>query len=264
MARRTHVSRGTWCPPPRKDPGRHSCCMHVDGPPPDRPDLALYSQDEQFALGAAPTWDNPDMLTNFWNPFKLMPEISVTARNLSPTASAVNGQLSIYISTFGLGMPRQLLSSKALNLPPGQQTTLLYPLSQAILSAAEQRIGTYAVISHPHDARRINNTGAQLIADAFTTQVGRSFGVTFPVMNPLASPQVITLGVLPNDLNAVISPSTRAFAPLEQIIATLSLQVPAAIHGTPGAPARRDATTVAWGADGKVIGGLTYVIWIDN
>jgi hypothetical protein len=232
--------------------------MHVDGPPPDRPDLALYSQDEQFALGAAPTWDNPDMLTNYWNPFKLLPEISVTVRNLSPTASAVNGQLSIYISTFGLGLPRQLLSSQALNLAPGQQTTLLFPLSQAILNATEQRIGTYAVISHPHDARSINNTGAQLIADAFTTQVGRSFSVTFPVMNPLAVPQVLTLSVLANELNAVISPASRAFAPLEQIMATLTLQVPGSIHGTPSAAARRDATTVARGA------GLTYVIWIDN
>jgi hypothetical protein len=238
--------------------------LRVDGPPPDRPDLAIYSQDEQFASGAAPTWDNPDLLTNYWNPFKLLAEISVTVRNLSPTASAVNGQVSVYISTFGLGMPRQLLSSQALSLPPGQQATLLYPLSQAILNAAEQRIGTYVTISHPHDARGINNAGAQLIADAFISVVGRSFGVTFPVMNPVAAPQVLTLGVLPNDLNAVISPATRAFAPLEQIMATLTLQVPGSIHGAPGAAARRDATTVARGADGKVIGGLTYVIWIDN
>jgi hypothetical protein len=236
----------------------------VDGPPPDRPDLAIYSQDEQLALGVGPTWDNPDMVTNFWNPFKLLPETSVTVKNLSPKASAVNGQVSLYTSEFGLGMPQTLLSSKAVNLGPSQQAVLLFPLSQAVLGLADQRIGTYVRIDHPYDANPINNTGSQLIADAYTSAVGRALSVTFPVRNPLASPQQITLSALPNELSAGITPATRAFAPLEQIVATLAVQVPAAIQGSPGAEARRDVTIIARGAAGEVIGGLTYVIWIDS
>lgn len=257
-------SKRSWCQPPRNALGRDGCCITIDGPPPNRPDLAIYSQDEQFALGFAPTWDNPDVVTNYWNPFKLLPEMSVTVRNLSPTAGAVNGQVSLYISEFGLGMPRALLSSKAINLAPSQQEVLLFPLSQTVLGRADQRIGTYVRIGHPYDSVPINNAGSQLIADAYTSAVSRAFSVTFPVRNPLDSPQQISLSALPNELNATITPATRTFAPLEQIAATVALQVPGAIHGSPAAEARRDVTIIARGAAGEVIGGLTYVIWIDD
>ena len=262
--RLSQSSKRSWCQPPRSSPGRDCCCITVDGPPPDRPDLAIYSQDEQFASGAAPTWDNPDIVTNYWNPFKLQPETSVTIRNLSTTAGAVNGQVSLYISEFGLGMPQTLLSRKAINLGPSQNDILLFPLSQAALGLADQRIGTYVRIDHPYDSTPINNAGSQLIADAYTSAVGRAFSVTFPVRNPLDSPQQITLSALPSELNTAITPATRAFAPLEQIVATVALQVPGAIHGSPAAEARRDVTIIALGAAGEVIGGLTYVVWIDN
>ena len=262
--RLSQSSKRSWCLPPRNAPGRDCCCITVDGPPPNRPDLAIYSQDEQFALGVAPTWDNPDIVTNYWNPFKLLPETSVTVKNLSPTAGAVNGQVSLYISEFGLGMPRSLLSSQAVNLGPSQQVVLLFPLSQAVLGLADQRIGTYVRIDHPYDSTPINNTGSQLIADAYTSTAGRAFSVTFPVRNPLDSPQQITLSALPNDLSAAITPATRAFAPIEQITASLAVRVPGAIHGSPGSEVRRDVTVIARGAAGEVIGGMTYVIWIDN
>jgi hypothetical protein len=83
-------------------------------------------------------------------------------------------------------------------------------------------------------------------------------------MNPLATAQQLTLSVLPNQLNATVAPTARVFAPLEQIVATLAIHVPATVHGTGAAAVRSDATVVARGADGGVIGGLTYVIWIDN
>lgn len=255
---------GQWCRPLRKDPDRRSCCVRIDGPPPDRPDLATYSQEEQFSLGAAPTWDSPDIVTNQWTPFHLYPETTVTLRNLSPTVSAVNGVVSLYTSLFGLGMPRALLASQAVNLSPGQEVTLLFPLSQAILNAADQRIGTFVRIDHPYDAKRINNSGSQLLADAYTSAAGRQFSVTFPVMNPLATAQQISLSVLPNQLNAVVTPGSQLFAPLEQIVATLSIQVPGSMHGTPGAAIRSDATVVGRNADNTLLGGLTYVIWIDN
>lgn len=255
----------SWCHPPSTSPGRDCCCIMVDGPPPNRPDLAIYSQDEQFVLGVAPTWDNPDIMTNQWNPFKLYSEISVTIKNRSPTVGAVNGTLSLYISQFGLGMPRTHLSSQVVSVGPSQQVGLLFPLPQTVLGWADQRIGTYVRIDHPYDSIAINNTGSQLLADAFTSSVGRTFSVTFPVRNPLNSPQQITLSALPNELSAMITPPTRGFAPLEQIVASLELQVPGAIHRSPsGVDERRDVTVIARGAAGEVIGGLTYVIWIDN
>lgn len=252
-----------WCLPAQRD-RRRCCCVAVDGQLPDRPDLAIYSQDEQFASGLVPTWDNPDILTNYWSPFRLMPETSVTVRNLSPSAAAANAQVLLFISTFGLGVPQALLSSQTVSLAPGQSATLLFPLSQAILNAADQRIGSHVRIIHPSDRRPLNNAGSQVLADAYTSANGRSFSVTFPVMNSLSTPQEITVGALPNMLSATVAPATRPFNPLEQVTATLTLQVPAALHGTPTAPAREDASVVAYGADGRVIGGLTYVIWIDD
>ena len=70
--------------------------------------------------------------------------------------------------------------------------------------------------------------------------MGRAFSVTFPVRNPLDSTQQITLEVLPNDLGAAITPAVRAFAPQEQIVASLAIQVPMATHGAPGAEVQRD------------------------
>jgi hypothetical protein len=252
------------CSPGPQD-RRHGCCIAVSTPTIDRPDLATYSQLEQLAGGNAPTWDSPDIVTNYWNPFQLMPSSTVTVRNLSATAAASNVNVLFYTAPFGIGLPWQLLASQPqVALGPGQATTLSYPLPQSLLTAADQRLATYVRIIHPADTHLINNTGYQSIADAFTSVEGRSFAVTFPVCNPLATPQTLSLSVLPNMLGAVISPATYAFSPLEQIMATLAINVPAALHGTPAASVRQDATVVAYGADGGLIGGLTYVIWIDN
>lgn len=252
----------SWCSPPRIE-RRACCCVSIDSPP-DRPDLAIYSQDEQLALGAVPTWDSPDLLTNYWSPFRLMPETGVTVRNLSPTAAAVNVQVSLYTSAFGIGAARSFMSSLIVNLAPLQSSTLLFPMTQALLNSAEQRIGVYVKITHPHDRRQINNAGAQLLADAYTTASGRNFSVTFPIMNPLATSQQITVAAFPNQLGATVTPSVRMFNPLEQVLATMTLHVPSALHGTPAAPVRQDVTVAGYGGDGRVIGGLTYVIWIDD
>ncbi|CAN7741154.1 hypothetical protein [Variovorax sp. LjRoot178] len=253
----------SWCSQLRID-RRGCCCIAVDGPPPNRPDLAIYSQEEQFAMGAVPTWDNPDLLTNYWSPFKLMPETSVTVRNLSSTTAAVNVQVSLYTSAFGIGAARDLMSSLIVHLAPLHSSTLLFPMTQALLNSAEQRIGVYVKITHPHDRRQINNAGAQLLADAYTSASGRNFSVTFPITNPLSTPQEISVAAFPNMLGATITPDVRTFSPLEQVPATMMLHVPSTLHGTPAAPDRQEVTVVAYGGDGRIIGGLTYVIWIDD
>jgi hypothetical protein len=51
----------SWCfPQPSTEQDRIDCCGAVPIKP-LRPDLAIYSQDEKLAAGAAPTWLNPDI-----------------------------------------------------------------------------------------------------------------------------------------------------------------------------------------------------------
>ena len=252
------------CHPRRNIRSNSSCCFTPHGPPPDRPDLAIYSQDEQFASGNTPTWDSPDILTNFWNPFQLMPETQVTIRNLSPTATAANTQVFFYTATFGIGQPRTLLGSQIITLGPSQQVALAFPLPQAVLNAAEQRIAVHTKIVHPYDVKAINNEGAQLLADAYTSQSGRSFTMNFPVVNPIAANQQITLVVLPNQVSASVSPASNVFGPLQQLTGVLTVHVPNTIHGSPAAPVRCDVTVVGRDAAGKLLDGLTCVVWVDN
>ena len=64
--------------------------MAVSDVPIRRPDLAIYSQLEEIAAGHIPRWDNPDIVTNDWGPFRLMDEARITVRNLSADTPAVN------------------------------------------------------------------------------------------------------------------------------------------------------------------------------
>ena len=258
------AERGRACAPKRRQTTGTDCCFTPSGPPPDRPDLATYSQQEQFALGNAPTWDSPDILSNFWNPFRLMPEITVTVRNLSPSATAVNGQVMLSTATFGIGNPRTPLGSQLVTLAPGQQTNLVFPLPQAVLNAAEQRIALNVRLVHPYDAKAINNLGSQLLADAYTSKVGRNITVQFPLVNPQSAAQHVTLQALPNLLSATVTPVNPLLGPAQQVMATLHMLVPAALHGTAAAPVRADVTIVGRDGVGALIDGLTYVIWVDD
>jgi hypothetical protein len=117
---------------PEKRPERPGCCMFLGkNDPVLYPDPGLYSQAEQIALGNVPDWDNPDIVTNDWSPFHLMPESKITIHNYSSTVSAVNTLVHFSISPFGIGMPRTLIASKQLSLAPASQIDLFYPLPQA-------------------------------------------------------------------------------------------------------------------------------------
>ena len=82
------ISDTPWCRPqrPRR---RGTCCVPVSKPP-ERPDHAIYSQDQQIQAGQIPSWDSPDILTNRDVPWTLHAETQVTVRNLSPQVAAVN------------------------------------------------------------------------------------------------------------------------------------------------------------------------------
>jgi len=184
-------------------------------------------------------------------------------RNLSASVSAANVRVHFAVSTFGIGTQRTPLGAQTTNLAPGQEVLLKYPLPQAVLNG-EPRIGTHVVIEHAADANLGNNRGEQTIDGLFTSQAGRDLQLKFPVRNPLASPQQITLSVTANDVGAVVAPAVRGFAAFEQIQATLAVSVPDSLHGAAGADVRREITVMGWDQGNHLIGGLTFILRIDD
>jgi hypothetical protein len=259
-----------WCQPTPRPIGRGTCCVEIDKPP-DRPDLAIYSQDEQFAAGNPPTWANPDIVRNS----KSLQDVRVTVRNLSRTTSAVNGMIEFSTSRFGIGVSRTVESAKRISLPAGGQIELPFKTIEVFVPAPLSPVafeGVHIRLEHPYDSHTINNRGSSMEAEALTSYVGRTFSLLFDVVNQATSSQAIALSLLSNDLNSSVhfGPATlpivspRVFAPLEQFLATLSIQVPNSFHGAPGAPIRKDVTVVGRGPDGRVIDGVTCVVRIDN
>lgn len=258
LASRSSVSR---CRPQRKKP-RTSCCVTIEKPP-ERPDPASYSQEEKLALGQIPSWNSPDITTNNWSPFKLKPEAEVKVRNLSTTASAVNALVHFYVSQFGIGMARSLMSSTMVNLSPSQEQTLLFPFSQAVLSGSPT-IGVYTKIEHSSDIKLINNNGGQVHHGVMTSESGRNFTFQFPVVNAQNAASQVTLSVMPNVLSGTVSPASKNCAPWEQFMATVTFHVPGSIHGTPAAYVEKEVTVVGRFGNGALIGGVTYVVRVDD
>jgi hypothetical protein len=236
----------------------------VRNTPIERPDLAIYSQDEVVAGGGAPSWDSPDILTNHWAPFRLMEEARVTVRNLSPTTSAANALVHFYTSPFGIGTRRQLRLTRMVSIAKASQVQLLFPLHQEVL-AGDPRTGVHIVIEHPTDEKPINNSGSQVHDGGYTSESGRSFDVDIPVLNDAGLTRQITLAVLPTDLLASVTPASRVFGPFEQVVATLHVEVPAFLVGTPAAEIHRAVTVIGRvGAAGPVLGGVTRLLRINN
>lgn len=244
-----------WCRPTRWQRG--SCCVAVSKPP-ERPDPAIYSQIQQIAIGQIPTWNSPDITTNFDIPWKLMPEVQVTVRNLSPNVSAVNAQVQVSLSGYGIGLPKTPLSNKLVNLAPRQDLGLAFALPAGVM-AGPQSIGFFVQIYHPNDAVEINSYGAQVLTAFQTSLAGRSVDVDVPVANPAGAGKSITLAVLPNSVGATITPASHAFAPFEQITGKLHVTVPSGLHNT-----NETVSVVAHDGSGGLIGGASLIIWVDD
>jgi hypothetical protein len=244
-----------WCRPTRRQ--RNACCVTVSKPP-ERPDPAIYSQAQQIAAGQIPSWNSPDITTNFDIPWTLMPEVQVTVRNLSPNVSAVNAQVQVSLSGYGIGLPKTPLSNKLVNLAPGADLGLSFPLPAAVM-AGPHSIGFFVQIYHPNDAVEINSYGAQVLTAFQTSVSGRSVTVDVPVANPSGGAQTITLAVLPNSVGATITPASHAFAPMEQIVAKLHVHVPGGLHNT-----NETVSVVARDGSGALIGGASLIIWVDD
>lgn len=258
---REEVSR---CRPSRRSDPR-GCCFYLGKDDPvEYPDPAIYSQAEQLALGNIPDWDNPDITTNNWEPFRLMPESQVVVHNLSPTVSSVNTLVHFSISPFGIGMPRTIIATQRVSIPPASQAQLSFPLPQAVLQG-DQRIGVYVHIEHPGgDMNYQNNDGEQVHDGSYTTDSGRVFDLVIPVYNDSNFARAILLSVMPTDIVASISPSSHTFAPHEQIVATLHIEVPGFLVGSSSNIINRAVTVVGRLSSGGLIGGATKLLRINN
>jgi hypothetical protein len=249
---------------PKQSTQQGDCCTYLSpNHPIERPDLAIYSQDEQLALGSLPSWDNPDIITNSWRPFTLFPSSKIIVRNLSPKVSAVNALVHFFISPFGIGMPRTLLATKMVSISPSAQVELDFPLDATTL-AGDQRIGVYIVLEHPQDGKSINNRGEQVHIGAYTTESGRIFDVTIPVLNNTNFTQKMVFSVLPTDLSALVSPTSHTFAQQEQININLHIEVPAALLGTLNNVINRAVTVIAKLDTGELVGGVSRLLRIDS
>lgn len=250
---------------PRKRSDPRGCCLYLSpNDPVEYPDPGIYSQAEQIALGNVPDWDNPDITTNNWEPFRLVPESQVTVHNYSPKVSSVNTLVHFSISPFGIGMPQTLIATKQVSIPPASATQLSFPLPQSVLKG-DQRIGVYIRIEHAGgDMNYHNNDGAQVHDGSYTTESGRNFTLALPVYNDNNFSRQIQLSVMPTDVIASITPASHMFAPHEQIIASLHIEVPSFLVGSSSSIINRAVTVVGRLTTGELVGGATKLMRINN
>ena len=249
------------CTGTRKKPNK-SCCIEVDPEKIRHPDLAIYSQLEEIQEGNQPNWDSPDITTNHWKPFRLMETATVRVRNLSADTPASNALVHYSISPFGIGTPKELKLTKKVNVPASAEIELQFPLDSETLNG-DQRVGVHIDIEHPHDEYLINNMGSQVHDGSYTSEVGRTHSIQIPVVNNSGLSRTIQLSVLPTDIIATISPSSHHLAPHEQIIATLSMEVPGFLSGAADSVINRSVTVIGR-VGGELIGGVTKLLRIDN
>ncbi len=236
--------------------------IHTDDPV-GKPDLAIYSQIEKMAGGNPPSWDSPDIVTNDWRPFRLRNEANVKIRNLSQTVPAINAIIHYSTSPFGIGTSQQLRLSKSVNIAPGSEIELVFPLDQETLKG-DPRVGVHILIEHPHDPVMINNKGSQVHDGGYTSEDGRNFTIQIPVFNKSNFPRQIFYSIMPTDIVASLSAGSHSFLPLEQKILSLDIQVPGQLSGTAGNYLSRAVTVVGRLSGGELIGGVTRLIRVDN
>ena len=90
------------CSPHRQSGLADGCCVRLNIPP-ERPDLAVYSQEEEFAKGVTPTWDSPDVVVYDAN-MQILPEASITIRNLE---ASVKSRLRVRAARHGRSMEEE-------------------------------------------------------------------------------------------------------------------------------------------------------------
>src|SRR6202000_2035190 len=109
-----------------------------------------------------------------------------------------------------------------------------------------------------------NNDGAQVHDGSYTTESGRTFTLAIPVLNNSNFTRQIQLAIMPTDLIATISNSNHTYAPYEQAIAQLHIEVPSFLVGSGSNIIERAVTVIRRLSDGALIGGATKLLRINN
>lgn len=245
----------------RREPKPATCgCVPVAEDDIRRPDLAIYSQDEELAAGGTPSWDSPDIITNSWRPFRLNDEAQVKVRNVS-AVPAGGALVHYYTSPFGIGMQKTLLQTRRVDVPQGTEVTLNFPLDHAT-KTGDPRVGVHIAIEHPHDSAEINNRGSQVHDGSYTSEVGRTHTISIPVRNESNFPRTMTFEVLPSSLTATLSKASHAFGPWEQISVDMTVTVPGSIAAVPGSPPQHGISMLARSGS-EVVGGATKLMRVD-
>ena len=252
-------NRCEWRPKPKRP---HCKCISTDQPP-KRPDPAIYSQPQRLSSGQSASWESPDIQTNWWDDWRFMDSIQIRIHNESNEASAVNTLVQVRWAPFGIGTPYSTLGDQMISLGYAPDAKdLAFPINDAVRALGND-VSIQVQISHPHDKVPDNNLGYQAIHGVRTSQLGRSPSMTFAVVNASAVTQTITLVVLANDLGAAVTPANRVYAPGEQVTATLTTNIPAAIVPPAGGFLLKDATVVGYDSSGRLLGGVTLLVRVD-
>lgn len=241
----------------------HCRCIGTDQPP-KRPDPAIYSQTQRLSSGQSASWESPDIQTNWWDDWRFMESIQVRVHNASNEASAVNTLVQVRWAPFGIGTHYSALGEQLVNLGYAPDAKdLAFPINDAVRALGND-VSIQVQISHPHDKVPDNNLGYQAIHGVRTSQAGRAPSMMFAVVNPSPAPDTITLMVLANDIGAAVTPANRLYAPGEQITATLTTAMHAAIVPPAGGFVLKEATVVGYNSSGKLLGGVTLLVRIDS
>ncbi len=244
---------------------RGDCCLRVTTIPIHTPDLAIYGQEEEVLFGRQPTWNNPDITTNDWGPFRLMEAVQIRITNRSAKANAANGLVNLYVGPFGIGMPLILNSIQRVNITRGNAVELAFPVEASLRTGDTQRLSFKVVIQHPYDSNPVNNQGSQCIDGRQTSLHGRHFTVDIPVRNPHpAARRRINLQVIPGDLTASIDWDNHEFAPLEEKNVRLDVTIPDRLRETEDSSNKYPVTVIATYDGNILLGGATIIGRVDS
>jgi hypothetical protein len=249
----------------RRPPGRPAGCIPLRSDQVKDPDPATYCQALVASTGGWPTFNSPDLETVYVWPVRPIDELTMTLRNLSSEASATQTRIALTWSEWGIGLPRQAISSGYVDLAragfAGSEQKISLATPPALKAAA--RFGIFAEVVHPYDRDRTNNAGEQTV-DGFQTSAGRSKQFVIPVRNPTGAAARIDVQAGPSAVAgwATIAPSSVVLNAGAQTNVVATITVP---PGVPPAPALLIGATIdiVAGIGGQLIGGVSILIGLD-
>ena len=260
------MRRRKFCSPVRKWPSYGGCRLKINIPA-GKPEVAIYSQIEEYTNGRQPTWDSPDIDTYHGSADKvpkLLDPLIARIKNLSEVGPATNALIHCEIGEFGIGTISSRIGTQMVSIKELEQVELSFPLPPGTVNG-EQRITSHINIDLPGDLNPINNYGSQITYGGYSSVIGRDTVFDFPLLNNSGTARDFSLAVLQNDLAARVEPQDLTLAPFEQRQIRLFCTVPASVHpDIPSGVVRMEATVMCLTTDGRLYGGVTFFVLVDN